>query len=61
MRQLSKGNQHLTLFSVYVITLVIDTADKDSFNSVLRRYLSNTEVNYNVLILGDFNAGVSKD
>ena len=56
-----EGKQHLTLFSVYTLTLLADPADKDSFYSNLHRLLYNTPAVDKVLIAGDFNARVGKD
>ena len=53
--------QHLTLFSVYSLTLQAEPAEKERFYPDLWRLLQSTPAADKVLILGDFNAIVGRD
>ena len=53
-----KSNQHFTLLSVYVPTLLAYSTVKTCLYSNLRRHLNSTTANYKITILGDFSARV---
>ena len=61
MRLPLRGNQNVTLFSVYAPTLDAEPAEKDKFYSDLRSLLQNTPADDKAIILGDFNARVGQD
>ena len=60
MHQQLKSNHHLTLFNVFDLNLMADSAFKNSLDSDLSRHFNSTPANDNVLILDDFNARVWK-
>ena len=61
MRLPLNKEQYLTLFSVYVPTVLADPEEKDKFYSDLCGLLQNTPADDEILILGDFNARVGQD
>ena len=56
-----KCSQHLTHFSVYALTLLIDPMLKNSFYLDLHRHLSNNLANHEVPFLSDFTAMVGRN
>ena len=61
MRLPLRDLQHETLFSVYASTLLADPAEKERFYADLRSLLHNVPANDKLIILGDFNARVSRN